>query len=140
MVTIGAVSVPTLRRFYAALGWPERADSTDDYAAFDLAGARLALFPLAALYEDAHVPPPAGDGPGAGRPWGITLAVNVETREAVDAAVEGARGVEGGRIVKEAEDAFWGGRSACFSDPEGNIWEIAWAPGTAFDERGVLLP
>lgn len=23
-----------------------------------------------------------------------------------------------------------------FADPEGNVWEVAWVPGAAFDERG----
>jgi len=29
-------------------------------------------------------------------------------------------------------------RSGYIADPEGNRWEIAWAPGAAFDERGAL--
>jgi len=34
---------------------------------------------------------------------------------------------------------FWGGRSGYIADPEGNRWEIAWAPGLALDERGAVL-
>ena len=33
----------------------------------------------------------------------------------------------------------WGGRSGYVADPEGNRWEIAWAPGLMFDERGAVL-
>jgi predicted enzyme related to lactoylglutathione lyase len=45
----------------------------------------------------------------------------------------------GGSIVKEPIDAVWGGRSAYFADPEGNLWEVAWMPGSSFDERGGLI-
>ena len=27
-----------------------------------------------------------------------------------------------------SEDAFWGGRSSYWADPEGNVWEVAWLP------------
>ena len=33
-----------------------------------------------------------------------------------------------GTITKEPGDAlFFEGRNACFADPEGNHWEVAWA-------------
>ena len=35
----------------------------------------------------------------------------------------------GGRVAKEPVDAeLFEGRSAYVADPEGNYWEIAWAP------------
>ena len=34
----------------------------------------------------------------------------------------------GGRVTKEPLDAEWGGRSAYFTDPEDNVWEVAWVP------------
>jgi len=45
----------------------------------------------------------------------------------------------GAEVVKEAHDAFWGGRSGYFADPEGNRWEVAWAPNAVFDDRGVII-
>jgi predicted lactoylglutathione lyase len=34
-------------------------------------------------------------------------------------------------VTKEPTDAeFFEGRDAYFADPEGNCWEIAWAPDT----------
>ena len=41
--------------------------------------------------------------------------------------------------VAEPADREWGGRSGYVADPEGNRWEIAWAGGAVFDERGALL-
>ncbi|MBP1156451.1 MULTISPECIES: helix-turn-helix transcriptional regulator [unclassified Paenibacillus] len=35
--------------------------------------------------------------------------------------------------------AFWGGRIAYFSDPENNLWEVAWNPTAIFDERGAMI-
>ena len=45
----------------------------------------------------------------------------------------------GAAVTKAPEDAVLGGRSAYFADPEGNLWEVAWAPMFKFDERGALL-
>ena len=39
-----------------------------------------------------------------------------------------AAAAAGGKIVKPAEDVFWGGHSGYFADPEGNLWEVAWNP------------
>jgi predicted lactoylglutathione lyase len=135
IVTLGALDMALLRSFYRALGWAENDGASDDYASFDTGGARLALFPVAALLEDVGW----GGSPAGPRPWGVTLAINLDSREAVSAAVSVARAA-GATILKEPADAFWGGYSAGFADPEGNLWEIAWAPGTTFDDRGGLLP
>ena len=133
IVTIGARDLPALRRFYLALGWAEQPSSGDGYAAFILGGAMLALYPLDSLAEEA--------APGEARPsgWsGITLACNVDSRETVDAAFAAA--VEAGAMaIGEPTDRFWGGRSAYIADPEGHRWEIAWAGGAVFDERGSLV-
>ena len=31
--------------------------------------------------------------------------------------------------MKAAEEAFWGGYSGYFADPDGTLWEVAWNPG-----------
>ena len=131
VVTIGAHDMPAMRSFYRGLGWPETASSSDEFASFRLSGAILALFPFEELAKDGRVPP----GERTIRFRGVTLAINVESKNAVDATVEDVRRA-GGRITKEPEDAPWGGRSAYFADPEGNLWEIAWAPGSSFDAEG----
>ncbi len=43
--TLGVSDLPTQRQFYRALGWPHVVDD-HDYAAFELRGAVLGLFPV----------------------------------------------------------------------------------------------
>lgn len=77
----GAQDLPRLRRFYEALGWTPRDGSNDEFAAFILGGAILALYPRHLLQAEAaaDLPPPT---PGS---WnGVTLAMNVDAREEVD--------------------------------------------------------
>ncbi|MEU3452468.1 VOC family protein [Micromonospora sp. NPDC006766] len=133
-VTLGARDLGALRSFYRALGWPELRGSDDRWAAFLLGGVLLALYPLHDLAAEAapNVPEPSGG-------WsGITLACNVDTREAVDAAFATAVAA-GAAVVAEPTDRPWGGRSAYIADPEGTRWEIAWARTAVFDERGALV-
>lgn len=52
----------------------------------------------------------------------------VDGSNEVDALTEVVRRA-GGRVTKEPVDAeFFTGRSAYVADPEGNYWEVAWAP------------
>lgn len=135
MVTLGVRDLERMSRFYEALGWP-RADVDDDDVAFFLTGPTvLALFRHHLLVADAGLDPT--DPPAGFR--GLSLAVNVETREAVDEAIDAARAA-GAAILKEPVEASWGGRTAYFADPEGHAWEVAWLPGSSFDERGGLIP
>jgi uncharacterized protein len=133
IVTIGARDVAALASFYDALGWQRGESSADDFVIYQMAGAALALYPRDTLAEDAHVEA----GPAADY-RGVTFAVNVERKEQVDEAIATAQGA-GAVVTKAPEDAFWGGRSAYFADPEGNLWEVAWAPMFKFDQRGSLL-
>lgn len=134
LVTLGTRDLTRMRAFYRSLGWEEHHPEAEGFATFKTGGGVLALFPLEELAKDANQPlPPEQQGFR-----GVTLAVNVEAPEMVDAAVEAAR-TAGAEIVREAAEAFWGGRTAYFADPEGNVWEIAHAPNAAFDERGGLI-
>ena len=126
VVTLGVRDLAGQRAFYERLGWPVVAED-EDFVAFALQGAVLALFPLERLAEDAHVeaaPPVAGLR-------GFTLAVNVDRREQVDDAITAARAA-GARITREPEDSdLYVGRTSYFADPEGNAWEIVWVPATS---------
>ena len=95
---------------------------TDDFAAFELRGVVLALFPLPQLAQDGRSEPDPGTG-------GIrfTIGITVETAHAVDALADQMRQA-GARVTKEPVDAeFFAGRSAYLCDPEGNYFEIVWA-------------
>ena len=132
VVTIGARDLPRLRRFYAGLGWTQVAGSDDAGTGFLLGGVLLALYPLDGLAAEAapDLAPKAGFS-------GVTLACNVDSAEQVDGAFAAAAAA-GATPVVEPATRDWGGRSAYFADPEGNRWEIAWASGAMFDERGAL--
>lgn len=122
VITLGTRHVPLLRDFYRSLGWPMILDQ-EDFAAFELRGAVLALFPVNKLAADGRERPEPGRG-------GIRFAIGimVDRREDVDEMADRVRRV-GGRVTKEPVDAeFFVGRSAYVADPEGNYWEIAWAP------------
>lgn len=122
-VTLGTRDMRRARRFYGAWGWQERAGSSDEFAQFGMGGVRLALYPLDLLGREA--------APGAALPsgeWnGVTLAINVESREAVDRVYRVATG-SGAEEIAEPVDREWGGYSAYVADPEGQRWEIAWNP------------
>ena len=118
LVTLGVANLVGSRRFYEQLGWRASSASSESVVFFQLGGIGLALFGRAALAQDAGLP---GEGSGFG---GIALAHNVRTREEVDAVLDRA-GRAGARILKPAEDAFWGGYVGYFADPDGHPWEVA---------------
>jgi catechol 2,3-dioxygenase-like lactoylglutathione lyase family enzyme len=132
VVTIGVRDLPRLRRFYRSVGWQEIDGSDDDWAAYLLGGVLFALYPVAALAGEA-----GSDAPAPTTWSGVTLACNVDDRAGVDAAFDAAVRA-GATSVAEPVDREWGGRSAYIADPEGNRWEIAWAPSARFDDRGAL--
>ena len=134
VITLGTHDLEKVRAFYVGLGWRETAHFPE-FSMFDTGGALLALFPFDKLAEDGHVP---ADTPQPAY-RGFAIALNVETAELVDATIEALRAA-GATITKEPEDAVWGGRTAYFTDPERNLWEVAWNPALSFDARGALVP
>ncbi len=122
IITLGTRDLPVLRSFYDRLGWPKVFDG-DDFAAFELRGTVLALFPVEKLAADGREKPE--DRQGGIR---FTIGLMVDDPHDVDDLVRAVREA-GGRITKEPVDAeFFEGRSCYFADPEDNYWEIAWAP------------
>jgi catechol 2,3-dioxygenase-like lactoylglutathione lyase family enzyme len=124
--------LPKLRGFYQSLGWEETATSPDQYAVFKTAGVILSLFPIEKLAEDAGVEVHSDTNVFRG------VTFSIHTPEQVDSSIEKIRHA-GARILREPSDAFWGGRTAYFADPENNIWEVAWNPNSVFDERGAMI-
>ncbi|HEX4784392.1 MAG TPA: VOC family protein [Candidatus Sulfotelmatobacter sp.] len=53
-----------------------------------------------------------------------TLAFNTRSHDEVDAVLKEAEAAG----AKPAQEAFWGGYSGYFSDPDGFLWEVAWNP------------
>lgn len=55
---------------------------------------------------------------------GVTVAHNVSSPEAVDSVLAEAEAA-GGWILTPAQDAFWGGHSGYFADPDDHLLEVA---------------
>jgi uncharacterized protein len=131
LVTLGVRDPDGMRAFFERIGWQVWTTTEDGFTGYHTSGAVLALLPRASLAELS--------GATSAEDWsGVTLAVNVDTPELVDRAIDAAR-AGGARITVEPVDAEWGGRSGCFADPEGNRFEVAWLPGSSFDARGALI-
>ena len=123
-ITFVGLGVQDLDRsidFYEnGLGLP-RKEGPEGIAFFEMGGTMLSLYPADKLAEDVTVAPE-----GSGFP-GFTLAHNVSSPEAVDAALEEAVAA-GATLIKPGQKVFWGGYSGYFADPDGFYWEVAWNP------------
>ena len=94
---------------------------------------------MLALYPDDLLAGEAAPGEAAPTGWrGFTLSINCRQREDVDAAYAAAIAA-GGTVSLEPVDREYGPRSGYFADPEGNRWEVVWANGLEFDERGAVV-
>ena len=128
LVTLGVDDLERSLRFYRdGLGLKTEgvAGAEFEHGAvvfFDLQGGlRLALWPRESLAHDAGLPVGQPDATG------FSLGHNVASREEVDALMEQARKA-GAVILKPAQEAFWGGYSGYFQDPDLHVWEVAWNP------------
>jgi uncharacterized protein len=91
-------------------------------AFFDLQnGLKLALWPRRSMANDS------GLSEGTPNSTDFTLAHNVTSKAEVDLVMQQARDA-GAKIVKPAQDTFYGGYAGYFLDPDEHLWEIAWNP------------
>lgn len=135
IVTLGVDNLAKSKAFYEALGWEVAGAAGDEICWFRTADSYLGLFDRESLARDAGLrsEPTAEFG-------GITLAINVESETAVDAAFEAAEGA-GARILKPAERTEWGGYSGYFADPDGHPWEVAYNPSFPIGDDGrITIP
>lgn len=136
LVTLGVSDLEASTRFYAdVLGWTGSSVGGDQVTFFQLNGIVLGLFPREELGADAGVE--VAESEGYSR---VALAYNVRERDDVDRLLAQVADA-GASVVKPAEDAFWGGRSGYFADPDGFLWEVAWNPGFAIlDDGSIRIP
>jgi uncharacterized protein len=131
LITLGVADLERSRAFYESLGWQRSVRAADGIAFFQTGGLAFALYPRAELAKDAGV---SAEGHGF---RGFTLAFNARSRAEVDAVLAEAQAA-GASILKPAQEAFWGGYSGYFTDPDGFLWEVAWNPSFAIAEDGSL--
>lgn len=134
LITLGVDDLEAAVRFYRdGLGLPTQGIIGTEFehgavAFFELAGGlHLALWPRESIAADTGLPvsPPSATE--------VTLAHNVNSREAVDAVMAQADAADA-RIVKKAADTFYGGYAGYFADPDGHVWEVAWNPAVTVED------
>ena len=127
-ITLGVRDLGKSVEFYKRIGW-EPATDNGSIVAFNMIGMALALYQIEKLSRDVgfHI--------GSDNHPQFTLAYNTESFENVDELLQKAE-LAGGRLIKTAEKAFWGGGSGYFADPDGVLWEIAYNPALPLGPKG----
>lgn len=155
IITLGVEDLDRAATFYAALGLERHEGITDGVAFFQMGGLILALWPREELARDvglhrAPVRPSAIVAADPGKPVvmeaasasppGVALAYNTRS-EAEVGEILALADKAGGRVVKQAGRAVWGGMQGYFYDTEGNLWEVAYNPDFPIDAEGrISLP
>ncbi len=133
IITLGVADLKKARKFYVdGLGFVPSSASQEGIIFIQMGSIALALFNHDALAEDATVPPSGGGFRG------VTLAYNTRTKEEVDELMKLAVKA-GGRAMRPAAEANWGGYAAYFADPDGHLWEVAWNPNFKLGKNGELI-
>jgi uncharacterized protein len=133
IITIAVDDLERATRFYEAMGLTRHAGITEGVAFFQMGGVILGLFPRESAEADSGIT--FGTAPSA-----IYLAYNTRSDAEVDDVLTMAEKA-GGRIVKPAGRAFWGGWYGYFADTEGHVWEVAHNPAFPIAEDGsISLP
>jgi len=131
IVTLGVANLERSSEFYQRIGWRRSMEQSEGIVFFQAGGMALALYPREELAKDANVA--SGDSGFQG----ISLAYNARNRSEVDSVLAEAVAA-GAKILKPAQEAFWGGYSGYFSDPDGFLWEVAWNPAFPIAADGSI--
>ena len=117
VVTLATDDIEAAAAFYEAfLEHPPRRERSG-VVYFPLATTWLALYPRADLARYCGVKP---EGTGF---QGVTVSVNLDSVQAVDAAADRARRA-GACVVREPGPADWGGHIAWVADADEHLWEL----------------
>jgi len=127
-------------RFYAeGLGFPTTRSSEDHWIGFKLNGICFCIYPYQELKEEG-LQRDLDTSRALDRTLmpSIGLAYNTREKHQVEEVLALAERA-GGTIEKQPVETFWGGYSGYFSDPDGHLWEVAWAESWDFNEDGSLV-
>jgi len=131
IITLGVSDLDASRAFYSRLGFKEAKASQKAIAFFSMGSFVFALFPQHELRHDVGTDL-EGAGPGA-----MTLAYNARSKEETDEVLAHAVNC-GAKLLKPAEEVFWGGYSGYFADPDGHLWEVAYNPHWPIEADGSI--
>ena len=133
IVTIATDNLERAVRFYGGMGLKRHAGITEGVAFFQMGGAILGLFPRKDAEADSGIQ--LSKAPSA-----VYLAYNTRSDAEVDEVLAAAEKA-GGKIIKPAGRAFWGGWYGYFADADGHVWEVAHNPAFPIDADGnIFLP
>jgi predicted lactoylglutathione lyase len=130
LISLGVDDLARARTFYERLGW--RGQEVDETVFFQAGGMAIVLWDRGKLAGDSGVA-------DSGRSTfdGVVLALNVRSEEEVRQIVAAAADI-GAAVTRPPAETFYGGYAACFADPDGHVWEIAYNPGFHLSEDGSL--
>ena len=135
IITLGVADINRSYQFYhKGLGLPTTRTPESGIIFFQTGGTCLALYPLDELAKDVSEQQPSDRGAFSG----ITIAHNTKSKKEVEDVLSLAE-KHGGKIIKPAQDVFWGGYSGYFSDPDDYLWEVAYADSWEFNTDGSLV-
>jgi uncharacterized protein len=130
-ITLACRDVERMATFCRALGWPEAPSSEAAHRVFQLSNGVVL-----ALYGAHHYEP--GYGPRADTFRGFTLGINVGSREEVVGIHDVLAGIDGVVALEDVFDSPHGFSGFTFRDPEDNVWDVAWKPGSLVSDDGSL--
>lgn len=132
MITLGVADLEKSAAFYEKIFSKKRSKNSNDGIVFvRLSGIVLALFSRKALAKEAQVEP-CGSGFRC-----FALSYHARSESEVDEFVRSAEEA-GGTTVKKPQKGMWGLYNSYFSDPDGNIIEIAYNPIFPILENGEI--
>ena len=131
LITLGVDDLEKSSAFYRKLGWKAAACSNEQITFFQLHAQVLALYPKALLLQAQNK---SQRNPVSG---GITLGINVSSRQNVDEEVTQFIRA-GGTLLQKAEETPWGGYTGYVADIDNHPWEISWVPVFPLGEKGEL--
>ena len=132
-VTLGVSDLAKATAFYREVLETPPNTQHEGVAFIELPGVWLSLFPLDHLAKDIGPDVPAQRHAFSG----FTIGHNTRRKDDVDAILARAK-TAGARILKPAQDTFWGGYAGYFADPDGYVWEVAWGEMFDFKPDGTL--
>jgi catechol 2,3-dioxygenase-like lactoylglutathione lyase family enzyme len=134
VITLGVNDLERSLEFYRdGLGLPTQGIIGKEFehgavAFFDLqAGLKLAIWNRKDIAHEAKIIQTASSSTE------FTIGHNVGSKDEVDKVMEQAKKA-GAVITDPAHDAFWGGYSGYFQDPDGHLWEVVWNPHWAITD------